>query len=441
MGATKQTRRRTAVPSTRIGRAVRMGLLAGEVVLGGVLDGARQLASGRWPDAASAFLSAGNAETLARRLSALRGAAMKLGQMLSLQGEELLPVEFRDALAILRSQAWAMPAAQLHGVLGREYGTGWRDRFLEFDEEPVAAASIGQVHRVSTPDGRALVLKIQYPGVARSIDSDVDNLAMLLRWLNFLPVELDIDGLMTEAKRQLRVEADYLQEADHAERFFALLEGDPGLVVPRIHRDLTTRRILAMDFMEAEPFEAVCDPGGSQRLRNELARRLQVLMFRELFEFRCLQTDPNPANYRYQRDSGRLVLLDFGSTMELDRERMEDYRGICRAVMTDDAEAIRRQAVALGYMRADTPQTSAEGIIEIIRLVCEPIRHHGVYDFAASRLPLRARDLGLDVAFRRGLPSPPPATAFMHRKLVGTFLLCAMLRARIDVRALISSYL
>lgn len=428
------------MPSTRLGRAVRIGLIAGEVALGGVLGSARQLAAGRWPDA-SALLSAGNADILARRLSALRGAAMKLGQMLSLQGEEILPAEFRDALAILRSQAWAMPAAQLHGVLGREYGAGWQERFLDFDDEPVAAASIGQVHRARARDGRALALKIQYPGVARSIDSDVDNLAMLLRWLDFLPVELDIDGLTVEAKRQLRVEADYLQEADHTARFAALLKREPSLVVPRVHRDLSTRRILAMDYVEADALESVREPGASQRLRNELARRLQVLMFRELFEFRRLQTDPNPANYGYQPDTGRLVLYDFGSTMELDRARMEDYRELCRALIADDGDAIRRQAIALGYLRHETPPATAEGVIEIIRLVCEPIRHRGAYDFAASRLPLRARDLGLDVAFRRGMPAPPPATAFMHRKLVGVFLLCAMLRARIDVRALIAPYL
>jgi predicted unusual protein kinase regulating ubiquinone biosynthesis (AarF/ABC1/UbiB family) len=203
-------RRQSAVPSTRLGRAVRLGLMAGEVAFEGMLGSARALAAGRRPTAAGALFSVRNAETLARRLSSLRGAAMKLGQMLSVQGDELLPPEFRQALAILRSQAYAMPIEQLRRVLGREYGAGWRDRFERFDEEPLAAASIGQVHRVVTRDGRDLVLKIQYPGVARSIDSDVDNMATLLRWLDFLPVELDIAGLSGEAKRQLKVEADYL---------------------------------------------------------------------------------------------------------------------------------------------------------------------------------------------------------------------------------------
>jgi len=417
---------------------MRLGMMAGEVALDGALSSMRQLASGRLPRA-DILLSARNAQTLARRLATLRGAAMKLGQMLSLQ-EDLLPAEFRDALVILRSEAYAMPTAQLHRVLGREYGKGWERRFTDFDEEPIAAASIGQVHRVRARGGRDLVLKIQYPGVARSIDSDVDNLATLLRWLDFLPVELDVAGLAAEAKRQLRVEADYLQEAAHTERFRELLAGTPGIVVPRVHRGLTTRRILALDYVESEPLES-CRDGLPQRLRDGIALRIETLLFRELFDFRLMQTDPNPGNYRYRRDGDELVLLDFGSTLELDAARVAGYREICRAVIDDDRDEIRRAALDLGYLAPGTPAESAEGVIEIIRLVCEPLAHRGAYDFGASRLPQDAYELGLEVAFRKGLPTPPPSTMFLHRKLVGTFMLCALLRARVDVQSLVKPWL
>lgn len=418
-----------------------MGLMAGEVALGGVLSGARALASGQRSAATSALLSGRNAEILARRLSTLRGAAMKLGQMLSMHGDELLPPEFRDALAILRSQAYAMPAAQLRGVLGREYGKGWQRRFSDFDEEPLAAASIGQVHRARTRDGRDLVLKVQYPGVAKSIDSDVENMATLLRWLDFLPVGLDVAGLAAEAKRQLSEEADYLEEARHAERYARLVADSQDVLVPAVHRDLTTTRILALDYLEATPLEALAHPEVPQRTRDAIARRIEGLLFRELFEFRYMQTDPNPANYLYRQMDHRLVLLDFGATMALPAERVEGYRDMCRAILADDTDAIRRQALRLGYLRPDTGEDSAAGVIGIIRLVCEPLRHRGAYDFAASRLPLKARDLGLEVAFRRGLPTPPPATMFLHRKLVGTFMLCAMLHARINVRRIVEPYL
>lgn len=435
----KPTRKQSSVPSTRLGRAVRLGMMAGEVALDGALSSMRQLASGRRPTAAN-WLSARNAETLARRLSTLRGAAMKLGQMLSLQ-EDLLPPEFRQALALLRSEGYAMPSAQLHRMLGREYGAGWQRRFDTFDDEPIAAASIGQVHRARTRDGRDLALKIQYPGVARSIDSDVDNMATLLRWLDFLPVELDVAGLAAEAKRQLKVEADYLQEADHAERFARLLRSAPGIVVPRVHRDFTTRRILALDFIDSEPLEDLAGEDVPQRTRDGIARRIEDLMFRELFEFRLMQTDPNPANYRYRRRTDSLVLLDFGSTLEIDEERVDGYREICRAVIADDRQAIHRAAIRLGYLRDDTPADSAAGVLEIIGLVCLPLAHRGAYDFGASRLAQHTLDLGVEVAFRQGLPTPPASTMFLHRKLVGTFMLCAMLRARIDVHRLVVPHL
>ncbi len=416
-------------------------MMASELTFGSALEGAKQWLSGRRPTGAATLLTTRNAEVLARELSRLRGAAMKLGQMLSLQGDEILPPEFTQALAILGSQGYAMPAAQLHGVLGREYGTGWQRRFEHFEEEPLAAASIGQVHRARAADGRELVLKIQYPGVARSIDSDVDNMATLLGWLDFLPLDLDVDGLAAEAKRQLRLEADYESEARHAARFATLLSDDADFLVPRVHADLSTRRILALDYVEGIPLGELRAAGVSQRERDRLGRALESLMFRELFGIRYMQTDPNPANYLYEPNSRRIALLDFGSTLELEPGRVERYRDICRALLAGDEAGIRRHATDLGYLSADEPADRAQGVIDIIRLVCEPLTHRGAYDFAGSRLVGRARDLGIDLALRHGLPTPPPDTAFLHRKLVGNFLLCALLGARIDAHALIQPWL
>jgi predicted unusual protein kinase regulating ubiquinone biosynthesis (AarF/ABC1/UbiB family) len=297
------------------------------------------------------------------------------------------------------------------------------------------------VHRARAADGRELVLKIQYPGVARSIDSDVDNMATLLRWLDFLPLDLDVPGLAAEAKRQLRLEADYEAEVRHAERFRELLDDSGDFLVPRVHRDFSTRRILAMDFVEGIPLDQLRDRGLSQRERDRLGRALEALMFRELFGLRYMQSDPNPANYLYDPASRRLVLLDFGSTLELDPERVERYRDICRALVRDDEPGIRRHAIELGYLSPDEPADRARGVIDMIRLVCEPLTHRGVYDFAGSRLVGRARDLGIDLALRHGLPTPPPETAFLHRKLVGNFMLCALLGAHIDAHALIAPWL
>jgi len=244
-------RKRAAVPASRVGRMLRFGMLSSEIALSTALGAARQLSAGKRPDLAAAVLTPGNAAVLAKRLAALRGPAMKVGQMLSIQADDLVPDEFRNALAMLRSQGYAMPDTQLRRVLGREYGKGWQDRFEHFDYNPVAAASIGQVHRARKHGGRELALKIQYPGVARSVDSDVENLATLLRRLDFLPTKFDIPALTAEAKRQLKLETDYEGEARQLEHYRKLVADVPGVLVPRVDRSLTTRHILAMDWVRS----------------------------------------------------------------------------------------------------------------------------------------------------------------------------------------------
>ncbi|MGE5159966.1 MAG: ABC1 kinase family protein, partial [Betaproteobacteria bacterium] len=293
-----------------------------------------------------------------------------------------------------------------------------------------------------TRDRRDVALKIQYPGVARSIASDVDNVAALLRMANVLPLGIDVRGIADEAKRQLQQEADYLAEGRFLERYAKLVEGDPELLVPRVHWDYTTPRVMAMDFVEGVPLEAMARDGVPQEQRDRLGAALEHLMFRELFEFRVMQTDPNFANYLFQPDTGRLVLLDFGATQEFTVEFVDRFRRITRAIVTRDRAAIAAQAMAIGYLAADSSPEQVEAAVDMILLVCEPLNHRGRYDFGASDLPARARDLGFDLAFRHGLlKAPPPETMFLHRKLAGMYLLVARLGAHIDVRKLIQPLL
>ena len=434
-------RKTGAVPTSRLGRALRFGMLTGELALSAAVGTARQLSAGQPVDLAAALLTPGNAETLARRLATLRGPAMKLGQLISLSGEELVPEEFRRALDVLRAQGYSMTDSQLRRVLGREYGTGWQKKFAHFDFDAVAAASIGQIHRARKQGGRDLALKIQFPGVARSVDSDVDNLATLLRRLDFLPLQLDVPALANEAKRQLRLETDYEGEARNLERYRKLVAVMPEVVVPRVDRSLTTRHVLAMDWIEGEPLEALASEAVPQARRNAVARTLYELLFRELFEFRFMQTDPNFANYLYLPATHQLALLDLGSAGEYPAALVASYRDACRAMLAGDADALRAALFAIGYAHPDDPEPMIRNAADIVLLACEPLAHRGSYDFAASGLAVRARDLGLAVAFGKGLRSPPPATLFLHRKLIGTFLICAKLRARVNVHALVERFL
>ena len=419
-----------------------MGTMAGTVAAGALGEAARRWWSGENASYADVVLNVANAERIADTLSRMRGAAMKLGQLLSLEGGTVLPKAFTDALTSLQASGDRMSPAQLHGVLGREYGHGWRDRFAQFDEDPFATASIGQVHRARARDGRELALKIQFPGVAKSITSDVDNLAVLLRTTGIVPRDYDLGPLIETVKVQLRHETDYVTEAQSLARYRKLVENEPTFVVPRPYDDLTTHRILAMEFLEGEPINELWRTETPRRVRDRVGRDIQRLVFRELFEFRFMQSDPNFANYM-QRDQGReLVLLDFGSMVEISADLSERYRRLLQAATADDHAKIAELVVEYGWLSAEDRWDWVEGLADLVLLGCEPLRVRGAYDFGSSDLAERVQLASMKLAFERGLKRPPPPElVFIQRKLAGTFHLCTKLDAHVAARELARPYL
>jgi predicted unusual protein kinase regulating ubiquinone biosynthesis (AarF/ABC1/UbiB family) len=432
--------RASRIPAGRLERLARVGWLAGEVAVGGAIEGLRRV--GRAGDeAGSVFFTAGNAERLVRRLSRLRGAAMKAGQMLSLEAGDLLPPEVSERLAQLRADGDPMRPEQLRAVLSDAWGEDWPKRIARFDLEPMAAASIGQVHAAVALDGSPLAIKVQFPGIARSIDSDVDNLASAFRLARILPAGIDVAPVVEETKRQLRREADYRREAASLARYAGLLADEPELVVPRVVEELTTRRVLAMQRLEGLPLEDLCGPDHSPERRDRAGSLLIRLMLRELFEFRFMQTDPNFANYLWLPD-GRIGLLDLGAGQAIPRPLARAYAVLFRAVLDGDRSALEGGAREIGFFDDADPVTAREAMLDLILLASEPFRAGGRYDFGSSDLPGRAREASLALVLSgRVRRAPPAATLFLQRKLGGTFLLCHRLGSRVAARELLEKAL
>lgn len=427
------------VPRGRLARAGQFGRLAGGVAGGMLAEGARRLAAGERPSGRDLLLTPANLTCLADRLAHLRGAAMKLGQMISLDSGDFLPPELSDILARLRSNAFHMPPQQLSKVLEAEWGKDWRRRFKRFQAHPIAAASIGQVHRAETHDGRVLAIKVQYPGVAESIGADVDNVAALLKVSGLLPAELDIAPLLGEAKAQLAREADYVREGEQMRRYGALLKDAPEFVVPTLDEAFTTRKVLAMSFVESRPIEALDE--APQDIRDLAMTRIVALVLRELFEFGVMQTDPNYANYRLL-DDGRIALLDFGAAQDVPASIQDGYRTLLGAALASDADTVKRGAVAAGFIGQVVANRHGDALDRMVQVVLTELHKSGPFDFGDRAFLTIMREEGLAIAADKTSWHLPPADLlFVQRKISGTALLGARFKAKVDVRGLVAAAL
>ncbi|MEM7718545.1 MAG: AarF/ABC1/UbiB kinase family protein [Pseudomonadota bacterium] len=438
MTDTLKNSRPVAVPSGRLTRMSRMGGLAAGVAGNMAMNGLIQLGKGTRPQARDLLLTPGNVRRVADELAKMRGAAMKVGQLMSMDAGELLPPELAEIMARLRAEADFMPPKQLKQVLNAELNEGWLSHFTRFDVRPVAAASIGQVHRARLKDGRDVAIKVQYPGIAKSIDSDVANVGRLIKLSGLIPPGLELAPFLDEARVQLHDEADYVKEAAHLEMFHTLLSQDDRFVLPGLFSELSSPRVLAMEFVGSVPIEAVEDM--SQDIRDRVAHLLIELTLKELFQFKWMQTDPNFANYRYQADTQRIVLLDFGATRAVPHSLAAPYRTLFQAGLADAPdEALIPPALQLGLLSESLEPKYRDTILSMLRLVFHDTVRNEVFDFAASDMLRRLQAMGEVMADDRVvIPPPPMDVLYIQRKFAGMFLLATRLKARVALRAILS---
>ena len=427
------------VPTSRLSRFAKLGSLATGVAGNMLVDGAKSALTGKGWDNKRLLLQPKNIEKLAVQLSHLRGAAMKLGQLLSMDAGDLLSPELAQLLALLRSDANPMPHKQLVEVLKEQWGDDWLSRFSHIELRPFAAASIGQVHLAYQENGEKLAVKVQYPGIAKSVESDVDNVITLLTLSRLLPKDLDIKPLVNEAKAQLLAEADYLREADYLIRYKNALNGNTHFKVPNVYTSHSTEQVLTMEYVNAEPIESITEQPQIQR--SFVAEQLINLFFKEMFEFKLIQTDPNFANFHYQTETQKIVLFDFGATREISTELSSAYLALFKAGSDNSREGVLKAASQIGYFKDDIMDNYKNNVIDLFLMACEPLRHDGEFDFKHSELALKIKDAGLALSAQSQQWHTPPVDAlFIHRKLAGLYLIAARLGAKIDVRALFSHF-
>ena len=343
------------LPTGRIGRTARVGgLVTGQGLRWAGMRTANRLRSPERAEAAQQERTAALVNELVEQLGRMRGAAMKVGQMISMVEFDGLPEDQRQALqtklASLRDDVPPVPFAKLERMMRQEFGGPLSHVFSEFEEQAFAAASIGQVHRAVTVAGEEVAVKVQYPGVAEAVETDMRNALMLLPLVKRLAPGLDAKALFSELRERISEELDYELEAQHQRRIERLRRGHPFIFVPRVDTALSTRRVLTTEYVAGERFDAVRESAEPERDRyGEIVYRFYFgLAYRD----RIALGDPHPGNYLLRPD-GRVAFLDYGLLRDIDPGRVDAERTIARAVLDRNAPALKSALVAGGYLPAD----------------------------------------------------------------------------------------
>ncbi len=433
----------SAVPSTRISRAFGFASLGAGLALGTAAELARRTLGGSSSGGNGSLVLSNdaNAQRLSNSLRRMRGAAMKLGQMLSIQDESIAPPALTNALAQVRKGAEAMPTHQLMQQLNEQWGDGWKNR-IDVEERPFAAASIGQVHRatlLSPGAQKKVAVKVQYPGVANSIESDLSNLSMLVKATGLAPPGLFLDNVIRVGREELKVECDYRREVANHLRFRQLISSDPGLVanrfvVPDVIEEFSTDRILVTEYVRGGTIDKVID--FDQAERNRIGKAILRLTMLELFVWRFMQTDPNWGNFLYDVRTGTTYLIDFGAARDYDEDFVRGYLNIVKANADKDEKALIDESIRMGFLTGEENSMMLEAHKMSGFCLGEPFQSYEPYNFKTSRITARISEHG-SVFLKHRLTPPPEEVYTLHRKLAGAYNLCIKIGAIFSCRDLL----
>ena len=403
-------------------------------VAGRVASGWGKRLTGQDAAEVSAQSSARAAEQLFAVLGQLKGGAMKFGQALSVF-EAAVPDEFagpyREALTNLQSAAPPMSAASVHRVLTEQLGSRWRERFAEFDDEPSAAASIGQVHRARWHDGRDVAVKVQYPGAGEALRSDLRQLMRFSRLFQSLAPGTEVKPLLQELQDRMVEELDYRTEADNQRAFAAAFDGDPNVLVPKVVA--SAPKVVVTEWVTGVPFSTVAAEG-TRRQRDEAGRLLGEFHFCSPARVGLLHSDPHSGNFLLRED-GRLAVIDFGAVARLPDGLPTTMGRILRLALEERSEEL------LDLLRTDRfvpagSELRAEDVYAYLAPFTEPLRG-ATFHFTRGWLQEQAERIGdlrsPDFQTGRGL-NLPPDYLLIHRVTMGTTAIMCQLDAEVAAR-------
>lgn len=430
------------VPASRVGRLMSYGGLAAGLGLGALAEMTRRTLGMTDPktgmgsavlSADNPFLTQANISRIVDTLCKVRGAALKIGQILSIQDNTLVSPQIQAIFERVRHSADFMPEWQMERVMVHELGPDWESKVASFERKPFAAASIGQVHLATLHDGREVAIKIQYPGVAQGINSDINNLMAILKYWDIIPRGMYIDNVVAVARKELAWEVDYLREAKCAKKFKNLVKPYPEYYVPDVIDELSTAQVYTTELITGTPVDKLVD--ASQELRNRVSYSLLKLCLLELYDFNFMQTDPNWSNFFYNGDTDQLMLLDFGACREYDKSFVDKYIRVIKAAADRDESKVLECSMDLGFLTGYEAKVMQKAHVDAVMILGEAFSKDGLFDFGTQDTTRRIQSL-VPVMLQHRLTPPPEETYSLHRKLSGIFLLCAKLRANINCKEL-----
>ncbi|EJD05228.1 ABC1-domain-containing protein [Fomitiporia mediterranea MF3/22] len=406
------------------------------------------------------MMTPANIKRLVERLSKMRGAALKLGQFMSIQDTHLLPKDVEEVFRRVQDSAHYMPNWQMERVMSDALGPSWSSNFASFDPIPFAAASLGQVHSAvlaahasPTSKDERVAVKIQFPNIEKSIESDLGYLKVLLNAGRILPRGLFLDKTLQVMKGELADECNYTREAECI-RFFCsenAVGNDSRFRVPWVWNG-STERVLVMQRMDGVSVGGNVVDSLSQYSRDQIASTILELCMKELFEFRMMQTDPNWSNFLWNEQTRQIELIDFGATRSYSKQFIDKWMHVLQAAVNEDRERCIHWSLELGYLTGKESETMLDAHIRSLTLLATPFRGNKSpppssgtgpadprYEFGRgsewTRITAEIRSL-IPVMLRERLTPPPRETYSLNRKLSGAFLLASRLGAKVDCKGI-----